>query len=168
MAAFAEMCNINCMTSSDLAFANQAAAQEIVQAEKMAALLDNLANVSIQKNNIIDKLVATNQQQAKNHFRSHCGHCKVEEWQSTHGATIGMCESSPLEIHQASLPGTQQGTAGRMVIVLRWDTAALLVLFPEKDIARMLLALTRRAVATLDKAGPNLPLDRARQWTQTN
>ena len=31
----------------------------------MAALLDNLANTSIQKNNKIDKLVATNQQQAK-------------------------------------------------------------------------------------------------------
>jgi hypothetical protein len=31
----------------------------------MAALLDNLANASIQKNNTIDKLVMTNQQQAK-------------------------------------------------------------------------------------------------------
>jgi hypothetical protein len=31
----------------------------------MAALLDNLANASIQKNNTIDKLVVTNQQQAK-------------------------------------------------------------------------------------------------------
>jgi hypothetical protein len=63
--AFEEMCDINCMTSGDLVFANQAAAQEIVQAEKMAALLDNLANVSIKKNDTIDKLVATNQQQAK-------------------------------------------------------------------------------------------------------
>jgi hypothetical protein len=34
------MRDINRMTSSNLAFANQAAAQEIVQAEKMAALLD--------------------------------------------------------------------------------------------------------------------------------
>ncbi len=59
------MRNINRITSGDLAFANQAAAQEIVQAEKMAALLDNLANASIQKNDTIDKLVATNQQQAK-------------------------------------------------------------------------------------------------------
>jgi hypothetical protein len=60
-----EMRDINRMTSGDSAFANQAAAQEIVQAEKMAAL-DNLANASIQKNNTIDKLVAANQQQAKN------------------------------------------------------------------------------------------------------
>jgi hypothetical protein len=59
------MHNINRMTSGSLAFANQAAAQEIVQAEKMAALLDNLANASIQKNDTIDKLVTTNQQQAK-------------------------------------------------------------------------------------------------------
>jgi hypothetical protein len=64
-AAFTEMCNINRMTSDDSAFANQAAAQDIVQAEKMAALLDNLANASIQKNDTIDKLVAMNQQQAK-------------------------------------------------------------------------------------------------------
>jgi hypothetical protein len=53
------------VTSGDLAFTNQAAAQEIIQAEKMAVLLDNLANTSIQKNDTIDKLVATNQQQAK-------------------------------------------------------------------------------------------------------
>ncbi len=65
MAAFAETRDINRMTSGNSAFANQAAAQEIVQAEKMAALLDNLANESIQKNNTIDKLVVTNQQQAK-------------------------------------------------------------------------------------------------------
>jgi hypothetical protein len=64
-AAFAEMHNINLMTSGDLAFANQAAAQKIDQAEKMAALVGNLVNTSIQKNNTIDKLVATNQQQAK-------------------------------------------------------------------------------------------------------
>jgi hypothetical protein len=64
-AAFAEMRIINRMTSGDSAFANQAAAQEFVQAEKMAASLDNLVNTSIQKNNKIDKLVATNQQQAK-------------------------------------------------------------------------------------------------------
>jgi hypothetical protein len=49
MAAFAEMGDINCMISGNSAFANQAAAQEIVQAEKMAALLDNLATASIQK-----------------------------------------------------------------------------------------------------------------------
>jgi hypothetical protein len=59
------MHDINRMTSSNSAFANQAAAQEIVQAEKTAASLDNLANASIQKNKTIDKLVATNQQQAK-------------------------------------------------------------------------------------------------------
>jgi hypothetical protein len=65
MAAFAEMPNIDRMTSDESAFTNQAAAQEIVQAEKMAALLDNLANASIQRKNTIDKLVVTNQQQAK-------------------------------------------------------------------------------------------------------
>ncbi len=65
MAKFAEKHDINRMTSGNLAFANQAAGQEIIQAEKMAALLDNLVNVSIQKNDTIDKLFATNQQQAK-------------------------------------------------------------------------------------------------------
>ncbi len=64
-AVFVEMCNINPMTSGDSAFANQAAAQEIVQAEKMAALLDNLVKAFIQKNNTIDKLLGTNQQLAK-------------------------------------------------------------------------------------------------------
>jgi hypothetical protein len=65
MAAFVEMHDINHMTSNNSAFANQAAAQEIVQAEKMAALLDNLVNMSLQENNTIDKLVMKNQQQAK-------------------------------------------------------------------------------------------------------
>jgi hypothetical protein len=65
MAAFVEMRYINRTTSGNSTFANQAAAQEIVQAEKMAALLENLANASIQKNDTIDKLVATNQQQSK-------------------------------------------------------------------------------------------------------
>jgi hypothetical protein len=64
-AAFAEMRDINRMTSGDSAIANQAAAQEIVQEEKMVALLDNLANAYIQKNDTTEKLVATNQQQAK-------------------------------------------------------------------------------------------------------
>jgi hypothetical protein len=59
------MRNINRMTSGSLAFTNQAAAQDIVQAEKLAASLDNIANAFIQKNDTIDKLVATNQQQAK-------------------------------------------------------------------------------------------------------
>jgi hypothetical protein len=64
-AAFAEMRIINHVTSGNSAFANQAAAWEIVQPEKMAASLDKLANMPIQKNDMIDKLVATNQQQAK-------------------------------------------------------------------------------------------------------
>jgi hypothetical protein len=59
------MRDINRMTSGNLAFANQAAAQEIIRAEKMAASLDNLANVSIQKNDTVDKLIKMNQQQAK-------------------------------------------------------------------------------------------------------
>jgi hypothetical protein len=65
MTAFAEMCDINRMTSGNWAFANQAAAQEIVQEVKMAALIVNLADASIQKNDTNDKLVATYQQQAK-------------------------------------------------------------------------------------------------------
>jgi hypothetical protein len=98
------MRNINRMTFGDSAFVNQAPAQEIVQAEKMAALFDNLANASIQKNDTIDKLVAMNQQQAKNHRWSHRGHQKkVEEWQSPHGAMVGAQESSTLEIHQAQM-----------------------------------------------------------------
>jgi hypothetical protein len=59
------MRGINRMTSGNSAFANQAAAQEIVQAGKMAALLDNSTSAPIQKNDTIDKLAATNQQQAK-------------------------------------------------------------------------------------------------------
>jgi hypothetical protein len=59
------MHNINRIHSGDSDFANQAAAQEIIKAEKMAASLGNLANASIQKNYTIDKLVATNQQQVK-------------------------------------------------------------------------------------------------------
>jgi hypothetical protein len=71
MATFAKMRDINRMTSRNSAFANQAAAQKIVQAEKMPALLDNLVNVSIQKNNMINKLVKTNQQKTKNQHQSH-------------------------------------------------------------------------------------------------
>ncbi len=52
-AAFAEKQDINRMTSGNLAFANQAATEDIVQAEKK------------EKNNTIDRLVTTNQQQAK-------------------------------------------------------------------------------------------------------
>jgi hypothetical protein len=65
LAAFEEMRDINRMTSGNLSFANQAAAQDIVQAEKMAAWPDSLADTSIQKNNTIDKLVGMNQQQAE-------------------------------------------------------------------------------------------------------
>ncbi len=54
MAAFAKMCDISRMTSGDLAFTSQVAAQECVQAEKMVVLLDNLANAPFQKNNTID------------------------------------------------------------------------------------------------------------------
>jgi hypothetical protein len=51
-----------------------------------------------------------------------------------------------------------------MVFGLRWDTAAPLVFFLERDIARMLLKITQRALATSGKLAP----DRARQQTQTN
>ncbi len=58
-AAFAKMHNINCMTAGETSFgANQAAKLEKTQ--QMASSLDNLANVSIQKNAAINNLVATN------------------------------------------------------------------------------------------------------------
>jgi hypothetical protein len=58
-AAFAKMRNINCMTANDTAFgANQAA--KLDQAQQMASSLDNLVNTTIQKNNTIKNLVATN------------------------------------------------------------------------------------------------------------
>jgi hypothetical protein len=154
------------MTSGDSAFANQAAAQEIVQAEKMAALLDNLANASIQKNDTIDKLVTMNQQQAKIIANLTEAIAKLKAgsypWSNDRGVQTLPIGDPP------TLPGTQQGTAGCWVFGLRLDTAAPLVLFLERDIARMLLMLTQRVVATLGKAGPNLPPDRARQRTRMN
>jgi hypothetical protein len=57
-AAFAKMCNINCMTAGNTAFfANQAA--KLHQAQQMASSLDNLANTTIQKNTTTKNLVAT-------------------------------------------------------------------------------------------------------------
>jgi hypothetical protein len=48
-AAFAKMCDINCMTAGKTTFgANQAV--ELKQAQQIASFLDNLANVTIQKN----------------------------------------------------------------------------------------------------------------------
>jgi hypothetical protein len=58
-AAFTEMCSINRMTAGDTSFgANQAT--KLDQAQQMASSLDNLANVTIQKNTAIKNLVATN------------------------------------------------------------------------------------------------------------
>jgi hypothetical protein len=59
MAVFAKMRNINCMTASNTAFgANQAA--KLDQAQQMASSLNNMANMTIQKNTTIKNLVATN------------------------------------------------------------------------------------------------------------
>jgi hypothetical protein len=58
-AAFVKMRDINCMTASNTAFgANQAS--ELKQAQQMASSLDNLAKATMQKNNTIKNLVATN------------------------------------------------------------------------------------------------------------
>jgi hypothetical protein len=57
--AFAEICNINCMTARDTTFGvNQPAKLE--QAQQMASSLDKLVNATIQKNTTIKNLVATN------------------------------------------------------------------------------------------------------------
>jgi hypothetical protein len=58
-AAFTKMRGINCMTARETSFGtNQATKFE--QAQQMASSLNNLANVSIQKNATINNLVATN------------------------------------------------------------------------------------------------------------
>jgi hypothetical protein len=58
-ATFAEMCDINCMTANDTTFgANQAA--ELKKTQQMVSSLNNLANVTIQKNTTIKNLVVTN------------------------------------------------------------------------------------------------------------
>jgi hypothetical protein len=62
-AAFTESRNINHMTAGDRAFAHQAATND--QAAQMVVSLDNLANAAIQKNDTVDKLVATNERLAK-------------------------------------------------------------------------------------------------------
>jgi hypothetical protein len=77
---------------------------------------------------------------------------------------IGADKPSPLEIPQACL-GPNGVLLDARLFGLRWDTAAPLVLFLERDIARMLLMLTQRAMATLGKADPNLSPDRACQRT---
>jgi hypothetical protein len=58
-AAFAKMRDISRMTTGDTTFGTNQAA-EIEQAQQMATSLDNLANVSIQKNATVDNLVVTN------------------------------------------------------------------------------------------------------------
>jgi hypothetical protein len=58
-AAFAEMCDINCMTTGDTAFGTNQA-PTLKQVQQMASSLDNLANATIQKNTTIENLVATN------------------------------------------------------------------------------------------------------------
>jgi hypothetical protein len=63
-AAFAESRDITCMTVGDQAFANQAA----TNAEQIACMvksLDNLANVAIQKNITVEKLVVVNKRLVK-------------------------------------------------------------------------------------------------------
>jgi hypothetical protein len=61
---FAESRDINQMTTSNRAFAYQAAT-EAEQAARMVTSLDNLANAAIQKNNTVEKLVTANKRLAK-------------------------------------------------------------------------------------------------------
>ncbi len=60
-AAFAKMCNINCMTAGESTFGANATEEE-EQGRLIALSLDNLANASIQKNSTIDSLVGINAQ----------------------------------------------------------------------------------------------------------
>ncbi len=57
--AFGKMHNINCMIAGKAAFGANAAEEEH-QARQITALLNNLANASIQKNATIDNLIAPN------------------------------------------------------------------------------------------------------------
>ena len=119
-AAFAKMHNIARITTGKTTFgANQAA--EIEQAQQMASSLDNLANVSIQKNATIDSLVATNAALSK----------AIQEIQ--HTLTTMMTNQTPMlgtpappasqlenKLTQPigsllNLPGTRQGTVGPTV-----------------------------------------------------
>jgi hypothetical protein len=63
-AAFTESSDINQMTASARAFANQAITNN-EQAIRMVTSLHNLANAAIQKNNTLDKLVAANKHLTK-------------------------------------------------------------------------------------------------------
>jgi hypothetical protein len=65
-AAFAETHDINRMTTNNSAFANQVATNT-EQATMMAKSLDNLANATIQKNDIVEKLVTANAKLMKAH-----------------------------------------------------------------------------------------------------
>ncbi len=62
--AFAETRDINRMTAGNRALAYQAAT-EAEQAARMVTSLDNLANAAIEKNDTVEKLVATNKCLAK-------------------------------------------------------------------------------------------------------
>jgi hypothetical protein len=63
-AAFTKSRNIHCMMTPEGAFANQVATNA-EQAAMMARSLDNLANVAIQKNDTVEKLVVVNKRLAK-------------------------------------------------------------------------------------------------------
>ncbi len=58
MTAFAEIQDINCMTSGNYLGLCQSASCPRNCPGKMVALLDNLANASIQKNDTIDQMVS--------------------------------------------------------------------------------------------------------------
>jgi hypothetical protein len=72
-AVFAETHNINRMIPNNSAFANQAATNA-KQAAMMAKSLDNLANVAIQKNEALEKLVTANEKLAKALCQRQCCH----------------------------------------------------------------------------------------------
>ncbi len=61
------------MIANTSIFANQAAT-DAEQAAMMATSLDNLANVAIQKNNTIEKLITANQKRQKRYYAPFMGY----------------------------------------------------------------------------------------------
>jgi hypothetical protein len=100
----------------------------------MAVLLNNLANASIQKNDTIDKLVATKQQQAKIIADLTEAIAKLKNGSPPTEQRAGH-KNPP---HRRATKPKWDTTSGYTAFRLKLDTAAQLVLFLEKNIVRML------------------------------
>jgi hypothetical protein len=97
-AAFTESRDINQMTPGDRAFANQAITNNKEQVARMVTSLDNLANAAIQKNNTVDKLVATNE-------------CLTKALMDANAAIACLCfPTAPAAPAAPAAPGTPAGT----------------------------------------------------------